>query len=267
MKKIMLISAVLLLLQGCSTTSETSKEDAAAQAKQAQVAKQAELNAVRKNSDDYLYYYVAHSFSQADVEKEALDANREKSGVQTESNGYGHLYSFNGEKSLILSEVVSKMADQLLYNFPKKFHNENIALTSIVDLNDHSVTNWLGQTISEQFIHELHIRQLRVIDFKLTGNIQLTEAGEFALTRDWKKLNKNLDVQRILTGTMSRNEEGMIFNIRIVNADTNIVESTSSAFVPHSMFVGGEYDYRSKKYFARDSRNVQGKKTQVRLVK
>ncbi|WP_022941012.1 FlgO family outer membrane protein [Psychromonas hadalis] len=260
MKKLLLVGATLFLLQACSTINDTEKTEPT-------VEEEKKVQSTRKNSDDYLYYYIAHSFSQADVEKEVSDVNRETSGVQTESNGYGHLYSFNGEKSLILSEVVSKMADQLLYNFPKKYHNETIALTSIVDLNDHKVTNWLGQTISEQLIHELHIRHLRVIDFKLTGNIQLTEAGEFALTRDWTKLNKNLDVQRILTGTMSRNEEGMILNIRIVNANSNLVESTSSAFVPHSMFVGGQYDYSNKKYYARDSRFAEQKKAQVRLVK
>lgn len=262
MNKILLIGATLLFLQGCSVTHDNDTT-----VKKEQQATEKKITDKRKNSDDYLYYYVAHSFSQADVEQDANDVNREQSGVQTESNGYGHQYAFNGEKSLILSEVVSKMADQLLYNFPKKYHNETIALTSIVDLNDHSVTNWLGQTISEQFIHELHIRQLRVIDFKLTGNIQLTSAGEFALTRDWKKLNKDVDVRRILTGTMSRNEEGMIINIRIVNADSNLVESTSSAFVPQNMFVGGQYDYQSKKYYQRDSRFAQQKKAQVRLVK
>ena len=75
------------------------------------------------------------------------------------------------------------MADQLLYNYESQFHNEAIALTSLVDLNNHQSTNWLGQTISEQFIHELHIRKLRVVDYKLTGNIQVTKEGEFAMTR------------------------------------------------------------------------------------
>jgi TolB-like protein len=262
MKKLMLISAALFALQGCAMTSDTGNTGDNAEKEKNMT--QRELSSKEQSSDDYLYYYVAHSFSQANVKQDELKV---KTGMQTASSGYGQLYSFNGEKSLMLSEVVSKMADQLLYNFPKKYHNETIALTSIVDLNDHTVTNWLGQTVSEQFIHELHIRQLRVIDFKLTGNIQLVEAGEFALTRDWQKLNKNLDVQRILTGTMSRNEEGMIFNIRIVNANTNLVESTSSAFVPHSMFVGGEYDYQNKKYYARDSRLISSNKPQVRLVK
>lgn len=262
----MLFAVFIFALQACSSlpAEEPIEEEA-----EVVTAEEQDVIATpeRSNSDDYLYYYVAHSFSRADKQSERLDLNRETSGVQTESNGYGHLYSFNGEKSLILSEVVSKMADQLLYNFPRKYHNESIALTSIVDLKNHKETNWLGQTISEQFIHELHIRKLRIVDFKLTGNIQLTQAGEFALTRDWKKLNKNIDVQRILTGTMSRNEEGMIINVRIVNVDSNLVESTSSAFIPHSMFVGGEYDYQSKKYFYRDSRLTREGKAQVRLVK
>ncbi|GLS89300.1 hypothetical protein GCM10007916_03670 [Psychromonas marina] len=253
MKKILLITAALLLLQGC--TLITHKGNTEKDANKPEVT----VNSQGQNNHDYLYYYVTHSVNTAD--------NQEQAVMQTESNGFGQRYSFNGEKSLLLSEVVSKMADQLLYNFPKQYHNQPIALTSIVDLNDHSVTNWLGQTVSEQFFHELHIRHLRVIDFKLTGNIQLVETGEFALTRDWKKLNKNLDVQRILTGTMSRNEEGVIFNIRIVNAKSNLVESTSSAFVPHNMFVGGEYNAQSKKYLARDSRFINKSSAQVQLVR
>ncbi|MEI6896275.1 MAG: FlgO family outer membrane protein [Psychromonas sp.] len=265
MKKLLLMTITLFLLQGCTfnkynenTQKITEDEDEALQK---------EVTFKQKNNGDYLYYYVAHSFSQANVEKEAYESTGNIAGVKTESNGYGSHYSFNGEKSLILSEVVSKMADQLLYNFPNKYHNEAIAVTSIVDLNNHGVTNWLGQTIAEQFIHELHIRRLRVIDFKLTGNIKLTEAGEFALTRDWKKLNGNLNVQRILTGTMSRNEEGIIFNIRIVNANSSMVESTSSAFIPNNMFVGGEYDYSYKKYYLRDTQYRKNNKAQVRLVK
>ncbi|MDA7746101.1 FlgO family outer membrane protein [Psychromonas sp.] len=263
MKLLFAILSFTLLLQGCSTTPAPPVEMAkVVDVKKAEQKKQEEKLA--RESDDYLYYYVAHSFSRSDITNAVNDQNKEQSGVQTESNGYGHQYSFNGEKSLILSEVVSKMADQLLYNYGRQYHDESIALTSLVDLNNHQVTNWLGQTISEQFIHELHIRKLRVVDFKQTGNIQVTENGEFAMTRDWKKLNKNVDVTRILTGTMSRNEEGVILNIRIVNANNGIVESTSSAFIPHNMFVGGHYDYYPKQYISRNS-NDNG--NSVRLVK
>lgn len=250
MKKLFLITAALLLLQGCSASSSGESKIATAGL-----------------HNNYLYYYIAHSFSGAGLISEESDDKRENSGSQTESDGYGTFYQFNGEKSLILSEVVSKMAEQLLFNLPSEYYNESIALTSIVDLRDHKVTNWLGQTIAEQFFHELHIRKLSVIDFKLTGDIQLTPEGEFALTRDWKKLSKQVDVQRILTGTMSRNEEGVIINVRIVNVNSNRVESTSSAFIPKSIFAGREYDYQDKKYLSRNSDLIQKGHTQVHSVK
>lgn len=241
MKALSVIFTLAILLQGC-------------------VSPVAESNKTVKG-DNYLFYYIADSFSSQSVSDEEV---RGASGKQSALKGYGKEYTFNGEKSLILSDVVSKMADQLLSNYAKQFHNESIALTSLVDLNDHQKTSWLGHTISEQFIHELHIRKLRMVDFKLTGNIQVTAAGEFAMSRDWKKLNKNVDVTRILTGTISRNEEGVILNVRIVNAANSIIESTSSAFIPQQVFIGGSYDYQRKQYISRD--NTRGQ-AQVRLVK
>lgn len=261
MQLILVISLVALFLQGCSNTpQEPTEEEIATQKAEQRQAEEAEL--AMRGSDSYLYYYITHS-------PNAEDSDSEVGGtfdVQTNATGYGHKHTFNGEKSLILSEVVSKMADQLLHNYQDKSSNELIALTSLIDLNNHSATNWLGQTVSEQFMHELHTRNLRVIDYKLTGKILVTQSGEFALSRDWNKLNKNVDVSRILTGTMSRNEEGVIFNVRIVNAITRMVESTASAFIPHHIFVGGDYDYRPAQYISRNSSRHDGK-AQVTLVK
>jgi len=250
MKILFIISTLIFMLQGCASVKLMST-------KEYEAIKEKEI---ARNSENYLYYYIAHSTSNNYLS----DHDSDTGGVKTGSNGYGHLYTFQGKKSLILSEIVSKMADQLLYNYNDQYHNSSLALTSLVDLNDYNNTSWLGQTISEQFIHELHIRQLRVVDYKLTGSIQVTPAGEFAVTRDWKKLNKNVDVGRILTGTISRNEEGVIVNVRIVNAIDNAVESTTSAFIPERMFVGGVYDYRPRNYISRNSGN--NNRVLVRLV-
>ena len=192
-----------------------------------------------------------------------LDTDYMRSSGYVGLNTYGFRHHFRGDKSLLLADIVSNMSDQLLHNLPYGYSDEAVAVTSLVDLSEHSQTNWLGQTISELFIHELYIRKLPIIDFKLTGNIKVTPKGEFALTRDWKKLNKNVDVQRILTGTMSRNEEGVILNIRIVNSVTNLVESTTRAFIPHELFVGGKYDYHDRKYYLRDSLAIN----EVKLVR
>jgi len=267
MKALFIVSTMIILLQGCAVMTPQEAQNArntwGQKARPSTSYSYADNE--NKRGDNYFYYYIAHSFSRANINNEGTGLYPNASDVQTESSGYGSRYTFNGEKSLILSEVVSKMAEQLLYNYDAQYHNEAIALTSLVDLNDHKTTSWLGQTISEQFIHELHIRNLRVVDYKLMGSIQVTDKGEFGMTRDWTKLNKNVDVTRILTGTMSRNEEGVILNIRIVNANNNVVESTSSAFIPHNLFVGGIYDYNQKKYVSRTTKVKS--KSLVRLVK
>ena len=266
MKALFIVSTLIIMLQGCEVmTPNESQNSRNSWSTNSRPSSSANKASTSNRGSDYLYYYIAHTFSRSNLNNEGSSFYTKDSVVETESSGYGQKYTFNGEKSLILSDVVSKMAEQLLYNYDAQYHNEAIALTSLVDLNDHKTTSWLGQTISEQFIHELHIRNLNVIDFKLMGSIQVTDRGEFGMTRDWTKLNKNVDVTRILAGTMSRNEEGLILNIRIVNANSNLVESTSSAFIPNALFVGGIYNYGQKKYVSRTT-NVKNKSL-VRLVK
>ena len=210
-------------------------------------------NNYRRLNNNSNYYYLSTNYY----------PTQGRSTYNNYHQGYGYRHQFVGSKSLLLADIVSKMADQLLHNLPKGYYEEAIAITSLVNLTVHSQTNWLGQTIPELFIHELHIRHLPIIDYKLTGQIQVSPEGEFAITRDWKKLGKKIDVSRILTGTMSRNEEGVILNVRIVNNVTNIVESTTRAFLPYGLFVGGKYDYRDRKYFLRDSHATN----KVKLVK
>lgn len=254
MNNLLLIVAAFLLLQGCALTSTEQEPQGATNA--------AVVNTRGVSKDEQVYYYMART--PVEEGSSTSDGNLELNSNVANNSRY---HSFSGERSVILSEVVSKMAEQLIANLPLKSRKQSIALTSIVDLKDHQITNWLGQTISEQFIHELHVRDIKIVDFKLTGNIQLTPEGEFALTRDWKKLNKNIDVRRILTGTMSNNDEGIMLNVRIVNIDTSIVESTSSAFIPGNMFIGGDYDYQDKRYISRNSKTTGDNIKLVHLVK
>lgn len=139
-----------------------------------------------------------------------------------------------------LSLIVRGLADQLIVNdlaiIP---NNEPIAVTSFVNLDDLSTTNWLGQTLAESFIHEMTVRRVPVIDYKTTGTISVTGQGDFVFTRDWKKLRSQLPVSRILTGTMSRNSEGVILNMRVINMESGFVESTAQGIIPNHLVIGG----------------------------
>ncbi len=107
-----------------------------------------------------------------------------------------------------------------------------IAVTSFVDLQNLDSTSWLGNSVSEAFIYQLQHRGFKVVDFKTTGNIRVTQQGDFALSRDWKDLAQEQKVSYVLTGTMLRQEGGVLVNARVVAMRSRIVVASAQGFLP-----------------------------------
>ncbi|MDN3697813.1 MULTISPECIES: FlgO family outer membrane protein [Vibrio] len=127
---------------------------------------------------------------------------------------------------------VESMTEELMISNTSVSARTPIAVTSFVDLQSMDATNWLGNSVSEGFIHQLQRRGFKVVDFKATGSIQVTQQGDFALSRDWKDLAQEQDIQYILTGTMLRQEGGVLVNARVVGMQTRIVVATAQGFLP-----------------------------------
>ena len=143
-----------------------------------------------------------------------------------------------------LNHLVSELADRL---FQTKLSGGSIlnpiAVASFVNLNTLENTNWLGQQIAEDMIHELHRRGEVVLDYKVTGSIKVTPEGDFIFSRDWTELAKRVPVSRILTGTLVRNDQGVVVNARILSLKTHMVEATAQAFIPTELLQkGGNLD-------------------------
>ena len=138
-----------------------------------------------------------------------------------------------------LNKLVSELADRL---FQTKLAGGSsvspIAVASFVNLGTLETSNWLGQQLAEDFVHELHRRGEIVFDYKVTGSTKVPPGGDFVFRRDWTELAKRVAVSRVLTGTMSRNEKGIVINARIVSLKTHMVEATAQGFVPSSMLRG-----------------------------
>ncbi|MDK9760074.1 hypothetical protein KIV40_33465, partial [Vibrio sp. D173a] len=127
---------------------------------------------------------------------------------------------------------VESMTEDLILSNTSVSARTPIAVTSFVDLQHMDSTNWLGNSVSEGFIHQFQRRGFKVVDFKTTGSIQVTQQGDFALSRDWKDLAQEQDVQYVLTGTMLRQEGGVLVNARVVGMQTRIVVASAQGFLP-----------------------------------
>jgi TolB-like protein len=131
-----------------------------------------------------------------------------------------------------LDYFVESMTEDLVLTNTSVNARTPIAVTSFVDLQNMDATNWLGNTVSEGFIHQLQQRGFKVIDFKTTGSIQVTQQGDFAFSRNWKDLSEEQEIQYVLTGTMLRQEGGVLVNARVVGMQSRVVVATAQGFLP-----------------------------------
>ncbi|MGL6314408.1 FlgO family outer membrane protein [Vibrio sp. WXL103] len=131
-----------------------------------------------------------------------------------------------------LDFFIEAMTEDLVLSNTSVTARTPLAVTSFVDLQDMDTTNWLGNSVSEGFIHQFQRRGFKIVDFKTTGNIQVTNQGDFAFSRDWKELAHEQEVKYVLTGTMLRQEGGVIVNARVVGMQSRIVVASAQAFLP-----------------------------------
>ncbi|KII80487.1 FlgO family outer membrane protein [Vibrio renipiscarius] len=131
-----------------------------------------------------------------------------------------------------LDFFVESLTEELVQSNTSVSARTPIAVTSFVDLQHMDATNWLGNSVSEGFIYQFQRRGFKVVDYKTTGNIQVTSQGDFAFSRDWKELAQEQDIEYVLTGTMLRQEGGVLVNARVVGMQSRVVVASAQGFLP-----------------------------------
>lgn len=143
----------------------------------------------------------------------------------------GEIDSFNLPKHAI-NDVVKGLAYQMLESSAFVNAKTPVAVASFVNIKDLETTNWLGNQIAENFVHELQRHGLVVIDFKTTGHIRVTKDGDYVFSRDWKELPERQIIDYVVTGTMMEQENGILVNARMIGIQSRVVVATAQSFIP-----------------------------------
>jgi TolB-like protein len=143
----------------------------------------------------------------------------------------GEIDSFNLPKHAI-NDVVKGLAYQMLESSAFVNAKTPVAVTSFVNLKDLESTNWLGNQIAENFVHELQRHGLVVIDYKTTGHIRVTKDGDYVFSRDWKELPERQIIDYVVAGTMMEQENGVLVNARMIGIQSRVVVATAQSFIP-----------------------------------
>jgi len=131
-----------------------------------------------------------------------------------------------------INDVVKGLAYQMINSSSFVNPKTPIGVASFVNLSDLESTNWLGNQLSESFIHELQRHGYVVVDYKTTGYIRVTKEGDYVFSRDWKELPERQIIDYVVTGTMMKQENGVLINARMIGMQSHVVVATAQSFIP-----------------------------------
>jgi TolB-like protein len=129
------------------------------------------------------------------------------------------------------------LAEQLDRNLLSQHRGRKTLVTNMVDLNDVQQTNALGRMLSEHLMHELAVRLWAVVDVRANVGLILNETGEFLLTRNTTRGHTNHSDGMVVTGTYMTTTDGVLVNLKVLDAVTSQVLSTAQTRLESSVFL------------------------------
>lgn len=146
-----------------------------------------------------------------------------------------------------------KLADELMLSLQEGGRYGALAVVPFVDAQTLKKGTWmqsslagLSHQLESSFIYEMHYRGFRVLDYKVTGNIQLKPESESIWSRDVSQLDTTPDVELLLSGTLTEHEKGAIVNVRLIHAESKTLLAAANGFIPNTVFRSQRQVYAGK---------------------
>lgn len=165
-----------------------------------------------------------------------LDFNQIMAQMQRndEQEQYADTTQFNPNKHhKSLVNYVEQMALDLTDTMQVAPQDAAIAVTSFVDLDASlNTASQLGNQLSETFIHQLQKFGYSAVDFKTANLITVNKQGDFAFTRNTRKLAGTNIASHVLSGTLIYRADGVVINARVINIENKRLAASSRTFIP-----------------------------------
>lgn len=142
----------------------------------------------------------------------------------------------------IFNSNVMFLAEQIDRNVILEARTKPTILTNVVSLGNLGESSELGRLIGEHLMHELQLRFWTVSDIRLNRDVVINETGEFALSRDVKKLRDNIPAANVVTGTYTNTPEGVLVSVRVLDMTTGQVMSSAQTRLAKDRFISSLVD-------------------------
>lgn len=138
----------------------------------------------------------------------------------------------NGQVDIV--GVSYGLADAIVNNLPANIdiHSSKLIVVSFADINDLTQSSPFGRMLAEHVGSRLVQKGLKVADLRVMADTILIREknGEFALSRNTKKLGVRIDTSLILAGTYARISNNLVsVSVRLINGADNMVLSSADS--------------------------------------
>lgn len=136
-----------------------------------------------------------------------------------------------------VNQYTKWLIQDLFSNVDSPDNNHVIAVANFALLDsDLKRTSHFGRQLNEAIMHETNRTGFSVIDLKSTGRLQFTDSGDiFWHSENIDEVTGNLDINFVITGTMTRHQGGYLINARIIDVNSNALMSSSQILVPNDV--------------------------------
>jgi hypothetical protein len=110
------------------------------------------------------------------------------------------------------------------------------AKTHQLQPNFHHPLMQLSYQLEQGLMTEADRRGFIARDFKVAADIIMGDEGERVLSRSMQHLDKHVDVDYYITGTMVEQQGGAVVNARIIHVESKDVVSAATRFFPDTLF-------------------------------
>lgn len=105
---------------------------------------------------------------------------------------------------------------------------EPVLVSTIVNVNDLQTASPITRMLTEQIGGSLNRHGFDVKEIKLRKNLLVERGGEYLLSRDVKEIAADQDAGAVMTGTYAMNENILVVNVRLLDAETASVIASAS---------------------------------------
>lgn len=122
----------------------------------------------------------------------------------------------------------SYLAEQIHAYYRGKV-NAPLVVATFVDIDNLEDSSTFGRILSEQLISELSMKGYNVMELRHSPTINvLVKEGEFALSREIKRIHKDRNVAGVVVGTYVSSNERVYVNARLLDPKSSLVVSAGS---------------------------------------